>query len=133
AVLRRRFPDIAGPHKEDICYATTNRQEAIKAIAPKAEAVFVIGSTNSSNSQRLVEVAHKAGAGSVRLIDSAESINWSELAAVRTVGLSAGASAPESLVDEVIRAFAERYILTVHESRVTTENVEFKLPRALAS
>ncbi|MEE8437987.1 MAG: 4-hydroxy-3-methylbut-2-enyl diphosphate reductase [Micropepsaceae bacterium] len=133
AVLRRRFPDIAGPHKEDICYATTNRQEAIKAIALEAEAVFVIGSTNSSNSQRLVEVARRAGAGSARLIDSAESINWSELATVETVGLSAGASAPESLVDEVIRAFAERYILTVRESRVTTENVEFKLPRALAS
>ncbi len=133
AVLRRRFSDIAGPHKEDICYATTNRQEAIKAIAPQAEAVFVIGSTNSSNSQRLVEVARRAGAGCVHLIDSAESINWSELSAVKTVGLSAGASAPESLVDEVIQAFAERYALTVRESRVTTENVEFKLPRALAS
>ncbi len=133
AVLRRRFSDIAGPHKEDICYATTNRQEAIKAIAPQAEAVFVIGSTNSSNSQRLVEVARRAGAGRVHLIDSAESINWSELSAVKTVGLSVGASAPESLVDEVIQAFAERYALTVRESRVTTENVEFKLPRALAS
>ncbi len=133
AVLRRRFSDIAGPHKEDICYATTNRQEAIKAIAPQAEAVFVIGSTNSSNSQRLVEVARRAGAGCVHLIDSAESINWSELSAVKTVGLSAGASAPESLVDEVIQAFAERYALTVRESRVTTETVEFKLPRALAS
>ena len=133
AVLQRRFSDIAGPHKEDICYATTNRQEAIKAIVPQAEAVFVIGSTNSSNSQRLVEVARRAGAGCVQLIDSAESINWSELSAVKTVGLSAGASAPESLVDEVIQAFAERYALTVRESRVTTENVEFKLPRALAS
>jgi len=133
AVLRRRFPDIAGPHKEDICYATTNRQEAIKAIAPQAEAVFVIGSINSSNSQRLVEVARKAGAESARLIESAESIDWMELDSVTTVGLSAGASAPESLVYGVIDAFKERYELTVQESRVTTENVEFKLPQELAS
>jgi 4-hydroxy-3-methylbut-2-enyl diphosphate reductase len=133
AVLRRRFPDIVGPHKEDICYATTNRQEAIKEIAPQAEAVFVIGSTNSSNSQRLVEVARKAGARSARLIESAESIDWMALDGVTTVGLSAGASAPESLVCGVIDAFKERYELTVHELRVTTENIEFKLPRALAS
>ena len=133
AVLRRRFPDIAGPHKEDICYATTNRQEAIKAIARHAGAVFVIGSTNSSNSQRLVEVARRAGAGCTRLIESAHSIDWDELSGVTTVGLSAGASAPESLIDGVVQAFSERYVLTVRESKVTTENVEFKLPRALAS
>lgn len=133
AVLRRRFPDIAGPHKEDICYATTNRQEAIKAVAPQADAVFVMGSTNSSNSQRLVEVARRAGAGSVRLIESAHSINWEELNGVTTVGLSAGASAPESLIEGVIEAFSERYVLTVRESKVTTENVEFKLPKELAS
>jgi 4-hydroxy-3-methylbut-2-enyl diphosphate reductase len=133
AVLRRRFPDIAGPHKEDICYATTNRQEAIKAIARHAGAVFVIGSTNSSNSQRLVEVARRAGAGCARLIESAHSIDWDELNGVTTVGLSAGASAPESLIDGVVQAFSERYVLTVRESKVTTENIEFKLPRALAS
>ena len=133
AVLRRRFPDIAGPHKKDICYATTNRQEAIKAVAPDAEAVFVIGSKNSSNSQRLVEVARKAGAGYVRLIEGANSIDWRDLGGVKTVGLSAGASAPESLVDDVIQAFSERYVLTVRESKVTTENVEFKLPKELAN
>jgi 4-hydroxy-3-methylbut-2-enyl diphosphate reductase len=133
SVLRRRFPDIAGPHKEDICYATTNRQEAIKAVAPNADAVFVIGSKNSSNSQRLVEVARKSGASYVRLIEGANSIDWHELGDVKTVGLSAGASAPESLVEGVIQAFSERYELTVHESKVTTENVEFKLPRELAN
>jgi 4-hydroxy-3-methylbut-2-enyl diphosphate reductase len=92
-----------------------------------------MGSTNSSNSQRLVEVARRAGAGSVRLIESAHSINWEELNGVTTVGLSAGASAPESLIEGVIEAFSERYVLTVRESKVTTENVEFKLPKELAS
>jgi 4-hydroxy-3-methylbut-2-enyl diphosphate reductase len=133
AALRRRFPEIAGPHKEDICYATTNRQEAIKAVAPRAQVVFVMGSTNSSNSQRLVEVARRAGAGRAQLIDSARSIDWGELSGVTTVGLSAGASAPESLIDDVIEAFSERYVLTVREAKVTTENVEFKLPKELAS
>ena len=117
----------------DLCYATTNRQEAIKAVAPEADAVFVIGSTNSSNSQRLVEVACKAGTGYVRLIEGANSINWNELEGVQTVGLSAGASAPETLVEGVIQAFSERYVLTVRESKVTTENLEFKLPKELAS
>lgn len=133
AVLRRRFPNIAGPHKEDICYATTNRQEAIKAIAPHSQAVFVIGSTNSSNSQRLVEVARRAGAKHAELIESSESINWGGLDGVTRVGLAAGASAPETLIDGVIDAFDERYDLTVRESRVTTENVEFKLPHILVS
>jgi 4-hydroxy-3-methylbut-2-en-1-yl diphosphate reductase len=132
AVLQRRFPEISGPRKEDICYATTNRQEAIKEIAPQAQAVFVIGSQNSSNSQRLVEVARKAGAGTARLIESAQSIDWSALEGLSVIGLSAGASAPESLIDGVIRAFEERFDLTLRELRVTTENVEFKLPRALA-
>jgi 4-hydroxy-3-methylbut-2-enyl diphosphate reductase len=133
AALKRRFPDIAGPHREDICYATTNRQEAIKAIAPRAEMVFVIGSANSSNSQRLVEVARKAGAKYARLIENAGCIDWSLLEGVKTIGLSAGASAPENLVEGVIAAFAERFALSVEEVRVTDENVEFKLPRALAS
>jgi len=133
SALKRRIPDIAGPHKEDICYATTNRQEAIKAIAPRAEAVFVIGSANSSNSQRLVEVARKAGAKYARLIENAECIDWASVKDTAVVGLSAGASAPENLVDDVIRAFSERFDLTVEEVRVTEENVEFKLPRALAS
>ena len=129
--LRRRYPDIAGPHKEDICYATTNRQDAIKAIAPQADIVLVIGSTNSSNSMRLVEVARKAGAKTARLIENAGAIDWTWIAGASTVGLSAGASAPENLMDEVISAFKNRYDVTVEEVVVTREDVEFKLPRAL--
>jgi 4-hydroxy-3-methylbut-2-enyl diphosphate reductase len=130
--LRQRFPDIAAPHKEDICYATTNRQEAMKRVAPKADAVFVIGAPNSSNSQRLVEVARRAGAKHAMLIQRAADIDWKALAGVTTVALSAGASAPEVLVDEVIAAFRERYTLELEEVTVTREDVEFKLPRALA-
>jgi len=133
AVLKRRFSSIAGPHKDDICYATTNRQEAIKAIAPHADLVFVIGSANSSNSQRLVEVARKAGASNARLIENADAIDWTAVARARIVGLSAGASAPEVLVDEVIDAFRKRFDLTVEEAIVTREDVEFKLPRALVT
>jgi 4-hydroxy-3-methylbut-2-enyl diphosphate reductase len=132
AVLKRRFPAIAAPHKEDICYATTNRQEAMKRVAPKADAVFVIGAPNSSNSQRLVEVARRAGAKHAMLIQRAADIDWKALAGVTTVALSAGASAPEVLVDEVIAAFRERYTLELEEVTVTREDVEFKLPRALA-
>ena len=130
-VLRRRFPDIAGPHKEDICYATTNRQDAIKRVAPQADLVLVIGSANSSNSRRLVEVASKAGAKHARLIENAGEIDWAELAGVKIVALSAGASAPEVLVAEVIKAFRARYDLTMQEAVVTREDVEFRLPRAL--
>lgn len=132
SALKERFPDIAGPHKEDICYATTNRQEAIKAIAPRSEVVFVIGSANSSNSKRLVEVAARAGAGRAHLIEGASGIDWDSLRGVGTIGLSAGASAPEILIDEVIEAFRARYALTVEEVTVRREDVEFKLPRALA-
>src|SRR5258708_10352837 len=131
SVLKRRFPDIAGPHKEDICYATTNRQDAIKRVAPRADLVLVIGSANSSNSRRLVEVASKAGAKRARLIENAGEIDWSELAGVNVVALSAGASAPEVLVAEVIKAFRARYDLTMQEAVVTREDVEFRLPRAL--
>jgi 4-hydroxy-3-methylbut-2-enyl diphosphate reductase len=131
AVLKRRFPDIAGPHKEDICYATTNRQDAIKRVAPCADLVLVIGSANSSNSRRLVEVASKAGAKRARLIENAGQIDWSELDGVNVVALSAGASAPEVLVAEVIKAFRARYDLTMQEAIVTREDVEFRLPRAL--
>jgi 4-hydroxy-3-methylbut-2-enyl diphosphate reductase len=130
-VLKRRFPDIAGPHKEDICYATTNRQDAIKRVAPRADLVLVIGSANSSNSRRLVEVASKAGAKRARLIENAGEIDWAELAGVNVVALSAGASAPEVLVTEVIKAFRARYDLTMQEAVVTREDVEFRLPRAL--
>jgi len=133
AALKRRFPNIAGPYKDDICYATTNRQEAIKAIAPLAEIVLVIGSPNSSNSMRLVEVARKAGAKAARLVENAGAIDWDWIAGVSIVGLSAGASAPEVLVNEVIAAFRARYDVSVEEAVVTREEVEFKLPRALAA
>jgi 4-hydroxy-3-methylbut-2-en-1-yl diphosphate reductase len=132
-VLVRRFPAIAGPHKQDICYATTNRQEAIKRIAPLADAVLVIGSANSSNSMRLVEVARGAGARNARLIENAAAIDWNSLETAQTVGLSAGASAPEALVQEAIAAFRMRYSISIEEVAVTREDVEFKLPRALAS
>jgi 4-hydroxy-3-methylbut-2-enyl diphosphate reductase len=132
AVLRRRFPSIAGPHKEDICYATTNRQDAMKAISPRAEVVFVIGAPNSSNSMRLVEVAKRAGAREAMLIQRASNIDWSLVHSGQTVGLSAGASAPEILMDEVIAAFRERYDVTVEEVAVTREDIVFNLPRALA-
>ena len=131
AVLKRRFPCIAGPHKEDICYATTNRQEAIKSVAPRSDLVFVIGSVNSSNSMRLVEVARRAGAARAELIENTGAIDWTTLRGVRTVGLSAGASAPELLVEQVINAFKARFDLNVEEVAVTREDVEFKLPRVL--
>jgi len=133
AALKKRFPNIAGPHKDDICYATTNRQDAIKTIAPHAELVLVIGSPNSSNSMRLVEVARKAGAKTARLIENADAIDWDWIQGASIVGLSAGASAPEILVDEVIAAFRARYDVTIEEAIVTREDVEFKLPRALAA
>jgi 4-hydroxy-3-methylbut-2-enyl diphosphate reductase len=132
AVLRERFPQIAGPHREDICYATTNRQDAIKAIAPGADVVFVIGAPNSSNSMRLVEVAERAGAKRAVLIQSAADIDWPMMAGAETAALSAGASAPELLVSEVIAAFRERYDLKVEEIMVSREDVIFNLPRALA-
>jgi 4-hydroxy-3-methylbut-2-enyl diphosphate reductase len=131
-VLRRRFPSIAGPHKEDICYATTNRQDAMKAISPRAEVVFVIGAPNSSNSMRLVEVAKRAGARDAMLIQRASNIDWSLVRGGQIVGLSAGASAPEVLMDEVIAAFRERYDVTVEEVSVTREDIVFNLPRVLA-
>jgi 4-hydroxy-3-methylbut-2-en-1-yl diphosphate reductase len=133
AVLKRRFPNIAGPHKEDICYATTNRQDAIKRVAARADVVLVIGSPNSSNSQRLVEVARRAGATHACLIGSAADIDWSVLKGAQRVGLSAGASAPEVLVGEVLNAFRARYDVSVTELSVINEDVEFKLPRALTT
>jgi 4-hydroxy-3-methylbut-2-enyl diphosphate reductase len=133
AVLRRRFPAIAGPHREDICYATTNRQEAMKRIAGDADLVLVIGAPNSSNSVRLVEVALRGGAGRAVLIQHAGEIDWSMFDDVRTVGLSAGASAPEVLVDGVIEALRKRYTLVIEETTVTREDVAFNVPRALAS
>jgi 4-hydroxy-3-methylbut-2-enyl diphosphate reductase len=133
AALRKRFPSIALPHKEDICYATTNRQDAMKAIAPQSDVVFVIGAPNSSNSVRLVEVAKRAGARKSALIQRASDIDWQLVGDAATVGLSAGASAPEVLVDEVLAAFRERYDVTLQEASVTREDIAFNLPRALAS
>jgi 4-hydroxy-3-methylbut-2-enyl diphosphate reductase len=133
AVLRGRFPLIAGPHREDICYATTNRQDAVKRIAPRAELVLVIGAPNSSNSLRLVEVALKAGARRSLLIQSVRDIDWRAFDGVYTAGLSAGASAPEILVDDVIAALRERFELAVEEANSTREDVAFNVPRALAS
>ncbi|WP_395645496.1 4-hydroxy-3-methylbut-2-enyl diphosphate reductase [Terricaulis sp.] len=132
AALQRRFPGIAAPHKEDICYATTNRQDAVKAMAEQADLVLVIGSPKSSNSVRLVEVAKRAGARDARLVGSAEDVDWSWFDGVASVGVTAGASAPEDLVEELVAAIASRFAARVEEVRVTEEDVMFKLPRVLA-
>ena len=132
AILRARFPGMDGPRREDICYATTNRQAAIKVIAPGADLVLVIGSTNSSNSQRLREVAERAGAARALLIPDAAALEWPVMDGVRVLGLSSGASAPESLVDGLLARLAERYRLEIDERRVTEEDVVFKLPGPLA-
>jgi 4-hydroxy-3-methylbut-2-enyl diphosphate reductase len=131
AALKARFPAIVGPHKEDICYATTNRQEAVKAMAPDCEAILVVGAPNSSNSKRLVEVAARAGCGYAQLVQRAADIDWRALDGVRSVGITAGASAPEVLIDEVIEAFRARYDVTEREVVTARENVEFKVPRVL--
>ncbi|NRB34058.1 MAG: 4-hydroxy-3-methylbut-2-enyl diphosphate reductase [Rhodobacteraceae bacterium] len=131
AALQARFPSIAGPHKEDICYATTNRQEAVKAVAPKAEALLVVGAPNSSNSKRLVEVGRKAGCDYAQLVQRAKDIDWRALEGVRSLGVTAGASAPQVLVDEVIDAFRDRFDVTVELVETATEKVEFKVPRVL--
>ena len=129
--LQQRFPGITAPHKEDICYATTNRQEAVKAVAPEVDAMIVVGSPNSSNSLRLVEVAERAGCKIAMLVDRASDIDWSRFEGIKSLGVSAGASAPEKLVDEVIEAFAQRYDIKV-EARVTAkENIAFNIPREL--
>ena len=132
AALKARFPDMAAPHKEDICYATTNRQDAVKALAAGADLVLVIGAPNSSNSVRLVEVAKRAGARDARLIGSAEELDWTWLKGAETVGVTAGASAPEDLVEGLIAALAARFEVRVEEVRVTLEDVVFKLPRVVA-
>ena len=132
AALQRRFPGIVAPHKEDICYATTNRQDAVKALAEHAELVLVIGSPKSSNSVRLVEVAKRAGAREARLVGSAADVRWEWLDGVTAVGVTAGASAPEVLVEELVAAIAARFDARVEEVAVTQEDVTFKLPRVLA-
>jgi len=131
--LRRRFPEIAAPHKEDICYATTNRQEAVKALAARCDLLLVVGSRNSSNSVRLVEVGTKAGARVAQLVDEADHIDWSWFDDVETLGLTAGASAPELLVQGVMAALGERFEIEVEEIATRQETVTFKLPRAISA
>jgi len=131
AALQARFPAIVGPHKEDICYATTNRQEAVKAMAKQAEAMLVVGAPNSSNSKRLVEVGARAGCAYAQLVQRAADIDWRALEGIASVGVTAGASAPEVLVNEVIDAFRARYDVTVEVVETAQENVEFKVPRVL--
>ncbi len=131
AALQSRFPAIVGPHKEDICYATTNRQEAVKAMAPNSDAILVIGAPNSSNSKRLVEVGAAAGCQYSQLVQRAVDIDWRALDGIKSIGLTAGASAPEVLVNEVVDAFRERYSVTVELIETAQENVEFKVPKVL--
>jgi 4-hydroxy-3-methylbut-2-en-1-yl diphosphate reductase len=131
--LRRRFPAISAPHKEDICYATTNRQEAVKVLAERCDLLLVVGARYSSNSVRLVEVGLRAGAKQARLIDEADHIDWAWFDGVRTLGLTAGASAPELLVQGVLAALSERYEIEIEEIATRQETVTFKLPRAIAA
>jgi 4-hydroxy-3-methylbut-2-enyl diphosphate reductase len=129
--LERRFPGIVGPNRGDICYATTNRQEAIKRVAPQVDAVIVVGSPNSSNSQRLRETAERSGCPVSRLVPRAAEIDWSDFADIGSLGVTAGASAPDVLVDEVLDAFAERYELEIETVTTADESVFFPLPREL--
>ena len=131
AALQVRFPAIVGPAKEDICYATTNRQAAVKAVAPKIDALLVIGAPNSSNSRRLVEVGRAAGCAYSQLVMRASEIDWRAMDGIRAVGVTAGASAPEVLINEVIDAFRDRFDVTVEVVETAQENVEFKVPRVL--
>jgi 4-hydroxy-3-methylbut-2-en-1-yl diphosphate reductase len=131
AALRARFPAMAGPRKEDICYATTNRQQAVKQVAPQLDALLVLGAPNSSNSKRLVEVGRNHGCDRSVLVQRAGDIDWDSLNGVRTLGVTAGASAPEVLIREVLDALGERFAVTVEEVRTATEDVVFKLPKEL--
>jgi 4-hydroxy-3-methylbut-2-enyl diphosphate reductase len=131
AALQNRFPKIVGPHKEDICYATTNRQMAVKAIAGKVDALLVVGAPNSSNSKRLVEVGAKAGCQYAQLVQRADDIDWNALGDMENIGITAGASAPEVLVNEVIDAFRAKGEVEVEIVETAQENVNFKVPRVL--
>lgn len=130
-ILRQRFPGMAAPHKEDICYATTNRQEAVKKVAPQVDAMVVVGAPNSSNSQRLREAAERAGCSLSVLVQRASDIDWQRFSAIRSLGVTAGASAPEVLVEELLDAFAEHFSLAVETVTAAEEDVFFPLPRAL--
>jgi 4-hydroxy-3-methylbut-2-en-1-yl diphosphate reductase len=129
--LSKRFPAIRGPYKEDICYATTNRQEAVKQIAPRVELLLVVGAPNSSNSRRLVEVGERHGTPRSMLVQRAAELDWGTLQGLTTIGITAGASAPELLVNEIIDAFRAHYDVTVETVTLREENVSFKLPREL--
>jgi 4-hydroxy-3-methylbut-2-enyl diphosphate reductase len=131
AVLKERFPAIASPHKEDICYATTNRQAAVKAIAARCQRLIVVGAPNSSNSMRLVEVAERAGCPKAILIERAAGLDWAQFAGVSVVGMTAGASAPEVLVTEIIDAFRQRFNVEIEEITTAEEHIAFNLPREL--
>lgn len=131
AVLKTRFPNIVGPRKEDICYATTNRQAAVKVIAPRCDAVIVVGAPNSSNSLRLVEVAERAGCPKALLVQRAADIPWADLGTIATLGVTAGASAPELLVTEIVDAFRARFDATVESVVTTEERIAFNVPREL--
>lgn len=131
SVLRKRFPEIVAPHKEDICYATTNRQEAVKHVAPTVDAMLVVGAPNSSNSQRLREVAERSGCKISVLIQRASELNWPDFEGISTLGLTAGASAPETLVEEIIDAFAQKFVVSVETTVTAEETVSFNLPREL--
>ena len=129
--LKRRFPDIVGPHKEDICYATTNRQDAVRKVAPTVNAMIVVGAPNSSNSQRLKEVALRAGCPRAMLVQRGAEIDWRALDSAKRIGITAGASAPEVLVEEVLDALAERFAISVETVSTAEENMFFPLPRLL--
>jgi len=129
--LVTKYPDIIGPPKQDICYATTNRQEAVKEIAHAVDAFIVVGSPNSSNSLRLKEVAERYGCPHAQLVLRAADIDWAPLAGIKSLGVTAGASAPEILVEEILGAFSERFELTLNTVTTATEDVSFPLPRAL--
>jgi 4-hydroxy-3-methylbut-2-enyl diphosphate reductase len=131
--LKARFPELPDPHKEDICYATTNRQEAVKVLANGCDLVLVVGSPNSSNSVRLVEVALRGGAKDARLVDDASQVDWRWFDGVNTVGVTAGASAPEPLIQALIAAIGERFDTTMINDPGERETVTFKLPRALTA
>ncbi|MCH2248520.1 4-hydroxy-3-methylbut-2-enyl diphosphate reductase [Cognatishimia sp.] len=131
AALNARFPTIVGPHKEDICYATTNRQMAVKAMAAQCDAMLVVGAPNSSNSKRLVEVGTKAGCSYSQLVQRAKDIDWRALEGISSLGITAGASAPEVLVNEVIDAFRDKYDVAVEVVETAVERVNFKVPRVL--
>jgi 4-hydroxy-3-methylbut-2-enyl diphosphate reductase len=130
-LLKARFPQIAGPHKEDICYATTNRQDAVTRVAPIVDAMIVVGAPNSSNSQRLKEVAERAGCPRAALVQRAADIDWVKFGNIARLGITAGASAPEVLVEEIIDAFAQRYDVSVETISAAEEGVFFPLPRPL--